>query len=217
MTPPRPPASARPSHAAGVTLALVLLLAACGGGGNKATGTTGPAPASTATTASGAPDPNAAEPLDPGDIPDNQVFVAYSPPAGAFSVKVPEGWARSESGGAVTFTDKFNSIRMEARALPTAPTVQSVRTTDVPELEQSEKGFKVGTISTVTRKAGMAIRVLYGADSDPNPVTGKSGRLDVERYEFWKDGTLVVLRLAGAKGADNVDPWKIVTDGFMWR
>ena len=205
----------RSGQVAAAALTLVLVLGACGGGGDKkATGTTDAA--ATGSTIAGTPDPNQAEENDPGDIPDNQVFVPYSPPTGAFSVKVPEGWARSENGGVVTFTDKFNSIRIDAVAMDAAPTVETVRTTDVPALAQSEKGFKVGTISTVNRKAGAAVRLLYGADSEPNAVTGKSNRLDVERYVFWKGGLGVVLTLSGAKGADNVDPWKIVTDGFTW-
>jgi len=206
------PSLDRSSKAAAAALALAVLLGACGGGDKKEGANPEPS-----TPTSAAPDPNKAEENDPGDIPDDQVFVAYSPPSGGFSVKVPEGWARSENGAVVTFTDKFNSIRIESMPLDAAPTVQTVRSTDVPALEQSEKGFKVGTISTVPRKAGTAVRLLYGVDSEPNSVTGKSNKLAVERYAFWKAGTAVILTLSGAKGADNVDPWKIVTNGFAWK
>src|SRR5487761_2784650 len=51
--------------------------------------------------------PIAAEKNPPGDIPDNQAFVAFTSPLG-FSIKVPEGWARRESAGAVNFSDKYN-------------------------------------------------------------------------------------------------------------
>jgi len=219
MTLPARPHPARLRQAAVASVALLLLAGACGKSEEKAgSKVTGGTDAKAVTTiAAGAPDPNAPETNDPGDIPDNQVFVAYSPPSGGFSVKVPEGWSRSETEGAVTFTDKYNSIRMESKPQPTAPTAESVKTVEVPALQQSEKGFKAGAISTVTRKAGSVIRLLYTADSDPNSVTSKSQRLDVERYEFWKGGTLAVLTLSGAKGADNVDPWKIVTDSFVWK
>jgi len=30
-------------------------------------------------------------------------------------------------------------------------------------------------------------------------------------------GTEVVLTLAGPKGADNVDPWRTVTDSLAWK
>jgi len=214
MTRSLSPAANRPRQAAAAiaaAIAVVLLLAGCGGD-KKASGKQ-----PTETTAAGTPDPNAAESNDPGDIPDDQRFVDYTPPSGAFSVKVPEGWSQVEADGVTTFTDKFNSIRIELVPQDTAPTVQSVRDTDVPALEKSTQGFKVGTISTVNRKAGMAIRILYGIDSEPNSVTGKGKRLDVERYNFWKDGSSVILTLSGAKGADNVDPWKKVTDGFAWK
>ncbi len=97
-------------------LALALAVGACGSG-SKAT-SAAPGSASTVGTAgtassgaTSAPEINAA-----GDIPDNQAFVAFTPPAGGFSVKVPEGWARTEAGGVVTFTDKANSVHITSRA-----------------------------------------------------------------------------------------------------
>jgi hypothetical protein len=41
--------------------------------------------------AANAPDPNAPEVNAAGDIPDNQVFVPFTPPEGGFAVSVPEG------------------------------------------------------------------------------------------------------------------------------
>jgi hypothetical protein len=38
----------------------------------------------------------------------------------------------------------------------------------------------------------------------------------VERYVFFHKGKDVVLTLSGPKGADNVDPWRIVTDSLRW-
>lgn len=51
----------------------------------------------------------------------------------------------------------------------------------------------------------------------PNSVTGKTIRLAVERYEFWAKGTEAIVTLSGPVGADNVDPWKLVTDSFTWK
>ncbi len=206
--------------AAASVAALGLLLAACGGASTKVASPTtqaGSAAGSTSASSTPAADPNAPEAKDPGDIPDTQAFVSYSPPSGGFQVKVPEGWARSEAAGVVTFTDKFNSIRMESMPLAAAPTVASVRANDLPGLQRAEKGLTLGTINLVNRKAGPAVQVLYEADAAPNTVTGRSVRVSVERYEFWKNGTVAVLTLSGAKGADNVDPWKTVTDGFAWQ
>jgi len=202
------------------SIALALTAAACGGSSSNP-----PAATSKGTTTSAAPsstvgsgvDPNAAEVNPAGDIPDNQVFVAYTPPSAGFSLKVPEGWARTEAGGAVTFTDKLNSIRMESVAAATAPTPQSAEQTELPAIRASAKNFRAGKVTTVTRKAGPAVLLTYGADSAPDPVTGKVVHDAVERYEFWRSGTEVILTLSGPKGADNVDPWRIVTDSFGWQ
>ncbi len=200
------------------TAALVLTAGACSSGGSapiastgSTTSTAGAPPSTTAPATTSRPEVNPA-----GDIPDNQVFVAYTPPSGGYSVKVPEGWARVESGGAVTFIDKLNSIRMETTATATAPTVQSAQQTELPAIKAAAKGFQPGKITTVTRKAGTAVLITYQADSAPDPVTGKVVHDAVERYELWRAGTEVILTLSGPVGADNVDPWKIVTDSFGW-
>ena len=163
-----------------------------------------------------AENPNAAEKSPPGDIPDNQAFVAYAPPGTSYSVNVPEGWARTAAAGAVSFTDKLNTVRLEQVKISAAPTIAGVRSSVLPKLAQSEKGFKAGTVTTVQRKAGRAVRITYLALGNPDPVTGNT-RLDaVERYLFFHNGHEAVLTLSGPKGADNVDPWRIVTDSVRW-
>ena len=77
-------------------------------------------------------------------------------------------------------------------------------------------GFSLGNVTSVTRPAGQAVLVTYRADSAADAVTGKRVVLDVERYEFWRNGTTVTLTLSAPKGADNVDPWKKVTNSFSW-
>jgi hypothetical protein len=171
---------------------------------------------STTTTTAPADNPNAPEINPAGDIPDNQVFVAYTPPTGRYSVKVPEGWARVEAGGAVTFTDKLNRVRMEAKANASAPTVASAQQDEVPAIRAASKNYEAGKVTQVTRKSGSAVLITYRADSEPDAVTGKVVHDDVERYEFWRSGTEVILTLSGPVGADNVDPWRIVTDSFTW-
>jgi hypothetical protein len=182
-------------------LMLAVAIGACGGNSSQS---------------SHAPNPNAKEQSPAGDIPDNQAFVRYTPSGAAFSVKVPEGWARSSSGGTVTFTDKLNRIAIGQANAAAAPTVAQVRTTDVPKLARSVKGFRAGTVTSVSRAAGQAIRITYLAAAAPNPVTGKAGTDAVERYVFFHNGREAVLTLSGPKGADNVDPWRIVTDSVRW-
>jgi len=50
----------------------------------------------------------------------------------------------------------------------------------------------------------------------PDPVTGKTVTDSVERYVFTHGGRTAVLTLSGPRGADNVDPWRIVTDSLRW-
>jgi hypothetical protein len=186
--------------------AAVLALAAAGCGGSAAGG----------GQAASAPDPNAAEVSPPGDIPDNQAFVAYSPPGAGYSVRVPEGWARTSGGGAVTFTDKLNAVRIES-APATAPlTVAQARSAEVPKLRQGVKGFQLGNVTSVSRQAGNGVLITYLADAKPDPVTGKAGTDAIERYVFTHNGEAVTLTLSGPKGADNVDPWLIVTNSLRF-
>jgi hypothetical protein len=160
--------------------AVVVLLAACGG------------------SASSSSAPSGGDTSPPGDIPDNQAFVTYTPPGARFSVKVPEGWSQTSHGRDVRFTDKLNSIELAWNAaVPPAPA-----------------GAKM---STVTRKAGSATRSTYLVKGQPDPVTGKTRTDAVERYVFAHGGRKVVVTLSGPRGADNVDPWRIVTDSVRWR
>jgi hypothetical protein len=197
----------------GALIVFALLLAGCSGT-KPATPVGAPATSAPAAT-TGSTHPAEVNPA--GDIPDDQVFVAYSPPGGSFTVKVPEGWGRTSSGGAITFTDKLNSITLESVRAAAAPTVASVRARELPAVAQAGRNYQPGQVSLVRRAAGPAVLATYRADSVPDPVTGKVVRDAVERYEFWRGGTEARLTLSGPVGADNVDPWRTVTDSFRWR
>ncbi len=97
-----------------------------------------------------------------------------------------------------------------------ALTARAARSTEVPKLAKQVAGFKATGVSTVTRSAGTAVRITYQASSPADPVTGQSHTDAVERYVFFHGGKDVVLTLSGPKGADNVDPWKIVTDSLRY-
>jgi hypothetical protein len=130
-------------------------------------------------------------------------------------VKAPEGWARTVSSTGVSFTDKLNIITIQmVRAA--APTAASARTAEVPKIQGSANGFSLTGVSRVSRPAGTVVLIRYSADSQPDPVTGKVFRDAVERYEFYRNGTEAVVTLAGPAGADNVDPWRTVTNSFRW-
>ncbi len=151
----------------------------------------------------------------PGDIPDDQIFVTYTSPQG-FTIKVPEGWSRTDRPDGVSFADKYGRIDVAVSTAP-APTVASVRATDVPALEQAGHAVKVGTVQAVTLPAGAAVRITYAANSEPNPVTGKRIRLENERTLIPHAGQLAILTFAAPAGADNADQWKLMADSFRWR
>lgn len=79
-------------------IAVVAVATGCAGGGPS----TPPPP--TGATAS------VTESNPPGDIPDNQAFVAYTAADGSYTLKYPEGWTRTDSATTVTFSDKYNDI-----------------------------------------------------------------------------------------------------------
>lgn len=158
----------------------------------------------------------AAEINPAGDIPDNQAFVAYAPAGQGFSVKTPEGWSRSASGATVTLTDKLNSIRVQRVSAAAPLTVRDAKQIELPKLAASVAGFASGAATSVRRRAGMAIRMTYLAGGGTDGVTGKSHTNAVERYVFFHKGHDLILTLTGPKGADNVDPWRIVTDSVRW-
>jgi hypothetical protein len=184
-----------------VPVVVAVLLGSCGGSGSSA------APSSSS---------GKAETRPVGDIPDTQAYVAYSPPSGPYTLKVPEGWARSDGLTGVTFTDNLNSIRVDVTPTAAPPDLNTVRTTGLPTLQASTPGFRLQDITTVTRPAGTAVLVRYLGDGPANAVTGKRVAQAVQRYEFWRNGVRVAITLVSPVGADNVDPWRKVTDSFAW-
>ena len=168
-------------------LALAPGLAACG--------SSSPARSAGSATTPHATVPSATKEVSPaGDIPDNQVYVRFAVPGAGYSVRVPEGWSRISRGGAVVFTDKLNAIRLETGA----------------------PAHHAGKAGVVHRQAGAARKLTYLATAPPDPVTGKTVTDAVERYVFSHGGRTAVLTLSGPRGADNVDPWRIVTDSLRW-
>jgi hypothetical protein len=151
----------------------------------------------------------------PGDIPDTTTYIAYHPASGVYQVKVPEGWARTVTASAVSFTDKLNTITVSV-VKTTPPTQATARATEVPQIQNAVQHFALAGIGTVSRSAGPAVLIRYSADSQPDPVTGKVYTDAVERYEFYRNGMEAIVTLSAPSGADNVDPWRTVTSSFRW-
>lgn len=205
-----------------------VLLASCGNGGGAASpASTAPpsvAPTAAPTTQPTAPgqspvpaeSPAPAENAPPGDIPDNTAYVPYHSTSGGLTISVPEGWARSTAKSSVLFTDKLNTIAVSWQPASAAPTVATAKATEVPQLMRTTRAFRLKSVSASSLPAGPVVLLEYQINSDPNPVTGKQYRLDVLRYELFNNGVEGVITLLSPVGADNVDPWRIVTQSFKW-
>jgi hypothetical protein len=217
----------RAPRALGAIAAGSIILFACSSGSSKVTPSASSGSGSSSSSSSAAPgtsqattvtgvDPNAPDVNAAGDIPDTQVYVSVTDADGPFTIKVPEGWSNTTQSGISTYTDNFNSVQLRVVAAASATTETSARQNEVASIQSATPGFQLDSVSTVQRKAGSAVLITYKADSAPNAVTGKVVKLAVERYEFWQGGKEAIVVLAGPVGADNVDPWKIVTDSFVW-
>lgn len=152
----------------------------------------------------------------PGDIPDSQVFISYQSPLG-LSLKVPEGWARSERDDGARFADKFNAVDLSLTQVPAAPSVESAKAVEVPALVKAGDKVEPGKVQSVTLKGGPAIRIRYTSDSSANPVTHRQLRLEHERYLFYHDGRQAALDLSAPVGADNADQWQLMANSLRWN
>jgi hypothetical protein len=158
----------------------------------------------------------ATEDNPPGDIPDNQAFVTHRSTAGGYSVSMPEGWARTEDGPNVSFADKLHAFTVEIACAAAPPTIDSASAVDVPELAGRETAFALVAVKAIDLPAGPAVLIQYQTNSAPDEVTGKQIRLDVDRYELFKDGRLAAISLRVPAGSDNVDVSNQVSRSFQW-
>ena len=197
-------------------LLTLALAAGCGSGSKQAATVTTTALPTTAapktTTAPKAPGallPEATSAAQ-GDIPDNQVFVTFTGPA--FSMKTPEGWTQSGGGKNVTFRDKNNIVRVVVAGGP-KPTVASVEqelaSLEGAHLENPPVALKIGGLP--------AVKAVYSTKSAPNPVTGKSVQLIVDRYELVRGGKRATVDLGTPVGVDNVDAYRLMIESFRLR
>jgi len=150
-----------------------------------------------------------------GDIPDNQVFLSFTNPVAGYSMSYPEGWTRKGDGRNVTFSDKNNIVRVVVATGP-APTVASVQS-ELTALEHNNPTLKFMKPRAVALRSGSAIKATYTTESAPNPVTGKSVLLIVDRYELAHAGKRATVDLGTAKGVDNVDAYRMMIQSFTWR
>lgn len=160
--------------------------------------------------------PVAAERNPPGDIPDSQVFVTYESPLG-FSIKVPEGWARSERPSGVRYIDKFGIIEISIKDAAERATAKTARDREGARLKAQGHAVDIAGVHDVKLPAGPAVRIDYSSNSAPNAVTGKQIRLENNRYLLFKNGKEAMIDFAAPAGADNVDQWQLMSRSFGWR
>jgi hypothetical protein len=153
----------------------------------------------------------------PGDIPDNLAFIPYTNKPGRYSFTHPEGWARTGHGVQVRFTDKLNGVTAESLSATQAPTVASAKASDVPRLRASVPAFQLRGVMAVTLPGGQGVHIVFRRNSDPNPVTGKVYRDEVEEYVVFSHGRLVRMDLYGPVGADNVDAYRTMSRSLRLR
>jgi hypothetical protein len=150
-----------------------------------------------------------------GDIPDNTQYVrnVFN---GRASFVVPEGWSRQETSMSLIFTDKLNTVTLQTSVSSASPTVGEVLKYEVPMIQKSQANASGAKVESVKLKSGPAILLTYKRDGLPNDVTGKVVREAVERFTFTKGTTRVDLILSCPISADNVDPWRIISNSYTW-
>ncbi|HEY5295241.1 MAG TPA: PsbP-related protein [Gaiellaceae bacterium] len=204
-----------------IALLFAALAAGCGGWGHQATmptvapPTTTTAPPAGGTTTSAASGPGAlqaeATAVAAGDIPDNQVFLAFRNAAAGYSMKYPEGWAQQGAGDRVVFRDKNNIVRIVV-GRGAAPTKAGVRA----EVKSLTGVHVERAPQTVTLSGAPALKIVYSTESAPNPVTGKRVQLVVDRYYVSTAGRHAVVDLGTPQGVDNVDAYRLMIESFRW-
>jgi hypothetical protein len=147
-----------------------------------------------------------------GDIPDNQVFLAFRNTAAGYSIKYPEGWARQGGGRTVVFRDKNNIVRIVVGS-GAAASAAMVRA----DLRGLKNAAVHGAPQRLTLAGASAFKVTYSTESAPNPVTGKRVKLVVDRYYLGTAGRRAVIDLGTPTGVDNVDAYWLMIESFRWR
>jgi hypothetical protein len=163
----------------------------------------------------GAAVPSEAESLATGDIPDNQVFLLFTDKPAGYAVRYPEGWARTGNGNDVTFREKGNLIHIAVHKGPMPSEVTATK--GVEELHKSDPTVKPQAPERIELNGQPAVKIEYSRQSSPDPVTGKSVPLVVDRYEIGKGGKVAVIDLATPVGVDNVDAYRMISESFKWR
>jgi hypothetical protein len=193
-------------------LAVLLLSAVVAGCGSSSSSSSNSSSSPSGQAPSGALS-GEAQSAATGDIPDNQNFITYT--GTGFSIKYPEGWAQTGSGGNISFRDKNNIVHVLIAPGPQPTAASATATLD--KQKAVAPTLKAGTPQPFALKAGKGFKVTYTTVSKPNPVTGKRVTLMVDRYVVAHGGKVATLDLGTPTGVDNVDAYKMMALSFQWR
>lgn len=149
-----------------------------------------------------------------GDIPDNQVFLVFSNASAHYSIKYPEAWTQSGSAGNVTFRDKNNiaHVAIAAGAVPTTASVEKA----VQSLKAATPTLTFTPAHALSIGSEAAVKLTYTTRSAPDPVTGRSVLLIVDRYALHHGGQVAIVDLGTPQGVDNVDAYRKMIESFRW-
>ncbi|HEX4562871.1 MAG TPA: hypothetical protein VH115_00335 [Solirubrobacteraceae bacterium] len=150
-----------------------------------------------------------------GDIPDNQIFLTYTSSSPRYAMLYPEGWALKGSGANTTISDKNNIVHVVI-ASGAAPTTAGV-SAELSALKRSTPSLEFTAPSAIQLRSGPAVKATYTTRSAPNPVTGKSVLLMVDRYELSKGNLRATIDLGTPSGVDNVDAYRKMVNSFIWQ
>jgi hypothetical protein len=194
---------------------MVLLLAGGCGSSSKSQIAGSPSPGGNEAASSGGGALAAdAKSATTGDIPDNQNFLTYRSASPRFSMVYPEGWTVKQTTDGVTFKDKNNLVRIAMASGPT-PTAAAVQAR-LAVLKRSDPTLIAGAPQRIVLGSGAAVKITYTTQSAPNPVTGKSVTLMVDRYELAHGGRVATVDLGTPTGVDNVDAYKKMIASYKW-
>ena len=152
----------------------------------------------------------------PGDIPDDQVFITYSSPEG-FSLKVPEGWSRTDLPHGARFSDKYNTIQVTVALTSSQPDAMGEGAQEADEMRKSAAAVVINSVRDVKLEGGPAVAIVYKRNSEANAVTNKKIRLEAERYLVFGHGKLVTLDMTAPAGADNADQWRLMSNSVRLK
>lgn len=157
-----------------------------------------------------------ASPNPAGDISDSTKYTARPFPQGGFTISLPDGWSSKTMASSAHFTSTVNSVDVSWRPRISGQTASGATSHDVALLKRSLPNFRLRSTHAVTLGGGPAVLSVYETTGSADPVTGRKYRLVVERFTFVHTTHVLVLSLSSPVGADNVDPWRIISQSVRF-